>query len=134
MKRILYYVSPFVVFPFVFLMACLLEKIDNIDNVVIALSYVVIFSFSALIGSLSTTNKKFDYLMTAIISVSFFFALFLTLLFDKVYEFVRFSLRHALNMEYYKAWLPVVAVMTVITFITSFRPIRLSKRLRCDGK
>ena len=32
-------------------------------------------------------------------------------------------------MEYYKIWLPIIAIMTVITFVASFKPIRISKKI-----
>jgi len=36
-------------------------------------------------------------------------------------------LNHVLNMEYYKVWLPISILMAVITFVASFKSIRLSK-------
>ena len=132
MKKILYYASPFIVFPMLFWADDLLKKIDifyNAYEFIIACIFVAILLFCALIGSLSATNKKFDYLITAIIPISFFLTLFFALYCEEVYDFVRFSLHHALSIEYYRDWLPCVSIMTAITFITSFKPIRLSKKL-----
>ena len=131
MKKTIYYVSPFIVFPLVFLLDDLWKSIyiANYYDVAPVFFKIVAFLFPAIIGSLSTTNKKFDYLMTAIVPLSFFLSLFFALYFEEIYECVRFSLDHALNMEYYKLWLPNVVVMTAITFVTSFRPIRISRWL-----
>ena len=139
MKKILYYVSPFIVFSLIVLADTLLRKIDiiyNVYDVVSVFLYVVIFLSPALIGSLSRTNKKFDYLITVLIPISFFLILFVGLFFDEGCDGKpQLSLYHALNMEYYKVWLPSVAIMTAVTFICSFKPIRISKKLwRIDSK
>ena len=130
MKKMLYYASPFVLFPIIFSVSVLFEKIDIAPSIFRILICIVLFVFVAIMGSLSTANKKFDYIMTAIIPISFFLALFIYLFFDEGCNGKpQLSLHHALNMEYYKAWLPFVAIMMIITFIASFKPIRISKKI-----
>lgn len=131
MKKVIYYASPFVLFPIVFSAVTLLDGKDIVSSEILAVfSYSLFFIATALLGSLSLTNKKFDYIMTAIVPLSIFLSLFITLFFDEGCDGrPQLSLDHALNMEYYKVWLPIVAIMMVITFFASFKPIRVSKRL-----
>lgn len=108
----------------------LLDEIDTISLGVLAvLTGTVLFVFAALMGSLSPANKKFDYLMMGIVPLSFFLTLFIALLFDEGCDRTsQLSISHALNMEYYKVWLPIVAIMMVITFAASFKSIRVVKK------
>ena len=131
MKKIIYYASPFVLFPIICVAYSLLDKIDIINlNILAVFLCVILFVTSAFLGNLSLTKKKFDYLMTIIVPISFLLTLFIALFFDEGCDGKpQLSLHHALNIEYYKVWLPRVAVMAVITFVASFKPIRISKRI-----
>jgi ABC-type spermidine/putrescine transport system permease subunit I len=74
---------------------------------------------------LAITLSLDDYIITAFIPLSVFLALFVALLFDEGYDgSSRFSLSHALNIEYYRIWLPIAIIMMVVTFVFSFEPIR----------
>ena len=87
--------------------------------------FAALLLFSVVIGILSLTKTKFDYIMTVIVPISVLVPLFVFLLFDEGCDGKpQFSLHHALNMEYYKTWLPVALVMMAITFIASFKPVR----------
>ena len=121
MKKIAYYISPFVILTFLFLLATLLDSTEILEFIVFA----SLFLFAAVIGIISPSRAKFDYLITIIVPVSAFFALFIALFFDEGCDGTpQLSLSHALNIEYYRAWLPMVLVMTVIAFVFSFKPIR----------
>ena len=129
-KKIVYYLSPLVIFPAFFLLLLFLDGTALQDHVLIGLSYTVFFVCSAIIGNLSPTDKKFDYLMTAIIPLVIACSLFIGLYFDEGCDGTpQLSLHHALNVEYYKCWLPVFIITAVTTFLASFRPIRIVKRL-----
>lgn len=92
--------------------------------------FAFLLSFAVLIGTISQSKAKFDYIITISVSLSMFLALFIGLYFDEGCEGMpQLSLSHALNTEYYKMWLPIVILMTLTTFATSFKPIRLSKIL-----
>ena len=132
MKKAIYYASPFILFPLIFGIFTLLDEIDLINSNILAVFLFVLFFVTTafLLGNLSLTNKKFDYLMTGIVPLACFFALFIALFFDEGCDGTpRLSIHHALNMEYYKIWLPIVAIMTVITFVASFKSIRISKKI-----
>ena len=125
MKKTAYYLSPFVIVPIIFLIATLLENAEILKPIVPYFMFVALFLFAVVIGILSPLKAKFDYIMTAIVPLSVFFALFISLLFDDGCDGTpQFSLSHALNIEYYRSWLPIALVMMVITFVFSFKPIR----------
>ena len=131
MKKAIYYASPFILFPIIFGIFTLLDEIDIINsNILAVFLFVLFFVTTAFLGNLSLTNKKFDYLMTVIVPISFLLTLFVVLFFDEGCDGTpQLSIHHALNMEYYKIWLPIVAIMTVTTFVASFKPIRISKKI-----
>ena len=127
MKKAIYYIAPFVVFPLLVLLIIFLDSIEMQSNIWQALTLVLFFLFAALMGALSPTEKTFDYLMTLLIPAAFLCTLFVSLYFDEGCDGLpQLSLHHALNMHYYRVWLPYVAIMTGITFIASFKPIRVS--------
>lgn len=131
MKKAIYYIAPFVVFPLLVLLINLLDSMEMQSNIGQALTLVLFFMFSALMGTLSPTKKKFDYLITLLTPTAFLCTLFVFLYFDEGCDGLpQLSLHHALNMHYYRVWLPYVAIMTGITFITSFRPIRVAKKTK----
>ena len=127
MKKAIYYIVPFVVFPLLFLLINSLDKMGTNTDTWQALTLILFFLFAALMGAQSPTGKTFDYLMTLLIPAAFLCTLFVSLYFDEGCDGLpQLSLHHALNMHYYRVWLPYVAIMTGITFITSFKPIRLA--------
>lgn len=131
MKKTMYYLSPFVMIPLIFTVLTLLETVEALKFIAPYFMFAALFLFSAVIGVLSPGKTKFDYAMTAAVPISVFLSLFVALLFDKGCNGdPQLSLHHALNVEYYQIWLPIVAVMTIITFVASFQPIRISKSPR----
>ena len=132
MKKIAYYFSPFVIFTLLFLLATLLDSTEILEFIVFA----SLFLFAAVLGIISPSRAKFDYLITIIVPVSLFFAEFIVLLFDEGCDGTpQVSLSHALNIEYYRSWLPTVLVVTVIAFVFSFKPIsRFIKSKVCCKK
>lgn len=135
MKKTIYYIAPFAVFPLLVLLINSLDSIEMQSNIWRALTLILFFLFAALMGTLSPTEKKFDYLMTLLIPAAFLCTLFVSLYFDEGCDGLpQLSLHHALNMHYYRVWLPYVAIMTGITFITSFKPIRVSNMRKRNTK
>ena len=125
MKKIIYYFSPFVINPIIFLTATLLESAEILKPIAPYIMFGSLFLFAAVLGIISPSKARFDYLITIIVPVSVFFALFISLFFDEGCDGTpQLSLNHALNIEYYRSWLPIALVMTVIAFVFSFKPIR----------
>ena len=132
MKKIAYYFSPFVSFTILFLLATLFSGAEILEAIVFA----SLFLFAIVLGIISPSKAKFDYLITIIVPVSLFFAEFIVLLFDEGCDGTpQVSLSHALNIEYYRSWLPTVPIVTVIAFVFSFKPIsRFIKSKVCCKK
>ena len=125
MKKAIYYVSPFVIIPIIFLITNLLESVEMLNPIAPYFVFASLFLFTVLIGTISQSKLKFDYIITAFIPLSVFLALFVSLLFDEGCDGMpQFSLHHALNIEYYRSWLPIALAMMAITFVFSFKPIR----------
>ena len=121
MKKIAYYISPFVIFTILFLLLTLLDIAEILEFIVFA----SFFLFAAVLGIISPSRARFDYLITIMVPVSVFFALFISLFFDKGCDGApQLSFSHALSIEYYRSWLPIALVMAVIAFVFSFKPIR----------
>ena len=132
MKKIAYYIAPFVIFTILFLLPTLLDSTEILEFIVFA----SLFLFAAVLGIISPSKAWFDYLITIIVPVSVFFALFISLFFDEGCDGTpQLSLNHALNIEYYQSWLPIALVMTVIAFVFSFEPVsRFIKSKVCCKK
>ena len=125
MKKAVYYFSPFVIIPIIFLITTLLESVEMLNPIAPYFVFASLFLFAILIGTMSKSKLKFDYIITAFIPLSVFLALFVSLLFDEGCDGMpQFLLSHALNIEYYRIWLPIAIIMTAITFVFSFKPIR----------
>ena len=125
MKKVIYYFSPFIIVPFLFLIFTLLEDTAFLEAIVPYVLFAAVFIFAFVIGVFSSSKTKFDYIMTVIVPISVLVCLFIFLFFDEGCDGgPQLSLHHALNMEYYKVWLPIALIMMVITFISSFKPIR----------
>jgi hypothetical protein len=106
------------------------DFIDRIELVpIIYIKYYIyaLFFFAAvIIGNLTITDKRFDYLMALMLPIAVYSTLFVALLFDEGCDGnSQFSLEHALNIEYYIAWGPLVVMMTATTFLASFKSIRI---------
>ena len=132
MKKIAYYISPFVFFTTLFLLTPLFDWTEILEFI----AFASLFLFAAVLGIISPSRAKFDYLITIIVPVSVFFALFISLFFDEGCDGTpQLSLSHALNIEYYRSWLPMALVVTVIAFVFSFKLVsRFIKSKACCKK
>ena len=125
MKKAMRYFSPLVVTPMIFLIATLLENAEASEPIVPFVLFPALLLLAVAAGILSPLKTRFDYIMTALVPISVFFSLFICLFFDEgCGGTAQLSFNHALNIEYYRSWLPIALAMTVITFIFSFNPIR----------
>ena len=125
MKKAVYYFSPFVIIPIIFLITTLLESVEVLAPFAPYFVFVSLFLFAVLIGTMSQSKASFDYIITILVPISVFLALLVSLLFDKGCDGTpQLSLSHALNVEYYRVWLSIAIIMTAITFVFSFQPIR----------
>ena len=122
MKKTIYYLSPVVISPIILALFSLLDGKASVLRLVLGFCLCL---YAVVMGNMSPSRTKFDYPMTAVLPLSLAFALFVFLLLDDGFSF---SLSHALNFEYYLAWLPMFILTAFLTFVASFQPIRIKNK------
>lgn len=127
MKRKLYYVIPFVAVP-VLLILC--DELHN-THVVEMNPYTrsaVLLLFSMAMGFFSTTNKIFDYLLTAIMPISLFCFMFVGGFLSLGDLDTRFTLYKAVKAAFQPIALQLYFLMAITTFFASFKRFRNIKK------
>ena len=126
MKKILYYVIPFVAFPILLLLCGVIdEKLLQMSPYTISAALLL---FSAAMGFFSTTNKTFDYLLTAIMPLSFFCCMFVLGFFDMNDAQTIFSLHKAVEAAFQPISLQLYFLIGITTFLASFKCFRNVKK------
>ena len=135
-KKIFHRISIFAIFPIILLLVDLVEK-----NEVLAEEYVMYFGIalilltSAAIGNLSPSWKIFDLGGAINVALAICVALIVMLFFDEGCDgSAQLLISHVLNLEYYKAWLPIICASAVIAFLASFKPIKHAQRKKRKKK
>ena len=126
MKKKIYYASPFIIISVLVLTMDFLHKIGLIEWSPYILFASLILT-SIIFGNLSPTNKKFDYVMTAIVPLSFFLLMFVVGFLDKDDLETRFHLYKAFRAAFQPSCLLKYLIMALTTFLASFKPIRIIK-------
>lgn len=127
MKKTLYYLSPFIIFPIWVSLELLLDNLWRNPLV----SYIFIGSllvFSALIGGLTPSRKKMDLRITLFVPLSFFLTMFIGCFFDTgtCSGEPRLDLGEAFEMSI-RFWF-IYVLMALITFLASFIKSRIFKK------
>ena len=129
MKRRLYYITPFIIIPLLMLMC---ECLDN-AGIIRMSPYILIVTLafiSFVFGNLSPTDKRFDYIMTVIIPLAFFCFMFIIGFLDKDDMETRFHLDKAFKVSLQLFALYSYCLMALITFLASFKPIRIMRIIK----
>ena len=122
MRMFLYYTSPFVIIP-VALLLC--EYIDNVAAIPMFPYFIIIPIFlSFIMGILSSTRNKFDYIMTVIMPLSLFCFMFIGGFFDKSDLDTMFHLDRAFKTAFQPICLIEYCCMAISTFISSHPKLR----------
>ena len=129
MKKILYYLSPFIIVPF---LAVAMEIIDDIGFIRMSptILLIVLGVVSDVTGSLSTAKTKFDYIMTALMPLSFFLTMFVEGFLDKDDLETRFNFGRAFEAAFQPYVLIFCLTMAIIVFFASYKKIRITKIIR----
>lgn len=122
MKK-LFYVIPFVAVP---LLLLLCEVFDNMNLLQMSpyIPSAVLLLFSVAMGFFSTTDRTFDYLLTAIMPLSLFCCMFMIGFLDKSDLDTRFHLYKAVNAAFQPISLLLYALMAIVAFLASFKCFR----------
>ena len=127
LKKIMYYISPFIFIP------CLCFLIDwiwvsDLINISVYSFGISLFVLSSIIGNLSPNDKKFDYVITVLVPL----ALFLTLFFAGFLDTEEFHSGHDLERGWKSAvqifYLIMYPVTAAAAFAASFKPVRILRK------
>lgn len=123
MKKKLYYAMPFIIIPLLILIC---EWLDNSENLSMS-PYIfgaALLVASAVLGFFSPTDRKFDYIMTMLVPLSFFCCMFVGGFLSKSDLETRFHLHIAIDTAFQPVVLLLYLLMAIITFFGSFKLLR----------
>ena len=126
-KRILYYLIPFVAVPILMLLCVVLHNTYVVQMNPYIISAVLLL-FSVAMGFFSTTNKTFDYLLTVIMPISLFCYLFVGGVLPLSDLESRFYLYKAVKGAFQPIALQLYFLMAITTFLASFKRFRNIKK------
>lgn len=126
MKK-LYYFIPFILVPSALLLC---EFLDNTGIIKMnpTIMGIILCLISAIMGNFTPTNKKFDYLISAIMPLSLFVIMFVIGFLDETETYSRFDLGIAIKVSTQPPALLMCLGMAFAAFILSFKSFRLIKR------
>ncbi len=129
--HILYYIFSFLTLPLYCLFIDALDKL-NILSMNPLILFSVLFLLSAIIGSLSLFQQKFDYIIAILLPVSFFCFMFAVGFFDKSEFHSGHDLKRGIETAFQTPALIAYLIISVTALVTSFKPIRILKIFRKD--
>ena len=126
MKKFFYYASPLIMIPAVLL---IVEHIDNLINIPLILYFIIISIFlSCIMGILSPTHYKFDYILTVIMPLSLFCFMFIYGFLDKNDLGSSCHLDRAFKAALQPTCLIVYCCMAISAFLSSHNKVRIRFR------
>ena len=129
MKKVIYYSSPIIAFPIIFI---LLEILD--DSRILELSPLIIFALvlvtAAIISNFSPSDRLFDLIITIIIPLSLICTMLIVGFLDKDDMETRFHIDRALEAAFQPLYLQLCLISLLTAFLFSFKKIRLIKILK----
>ena len=127
LKKIMYYISPFIFIPCLCILIDWIWVSDLINISVYGFGFLL-FLVSAIIGNFSPNDKKFDCLITALVPL----ALFLTMFFAGFLDTAEFHSGHDFERGLKVAFQSTALIMYLVTaataFAASFKPIRILRK------
>ena len=129
MKKVIYYSSPFIAFPIIFI---LLEILD--DSRILELSPLIMFAVilvtAAIISNFSPSDRLFDLIITIIIPLSLICTMLIAGFLDKDDMETIFHIDRALEAAFQPLYLQLCLISLLTAFLFSFKKTRLIKVLR----
>ncbi len=124
MKKTIYYVCPFIIIPCLCLLCEFLNKRDVLQmNPYIF--FAELFIISVIIGNLSPTHRRFDYIMTIIMPLSLFISMFIGGFIDETDLGGRFYMYRAFEVAFQPLALMLYFMMGLTTFFASYKSFRI---------
>ena len=124
MKKYSYYVIPCVVLPIVAAFCGFLDHMGIVE-MNFTIRAVALAIVSAVIGNFSPTNKLFDYALPIVSVIGYNCYRFIRGFFAKTDLETRFSIFEAIEWVFVDTSLLLCAMIAVITFLASFKYIRI---------
>ena len=127
MKKFLYYVSPFILFPIISLVCVFLDEVLLVEMNFAIYAAICVFA-AVVIGNLSPAKGVFDYAIPAVSAVAFAWHRF-------VWGFISEGDLY-MAIRWATLDLPLIMCLIVgsIVFMSSFKPIRLIYILKRNKK
>ena len=129
MKKILYYIAPFVIIPLSLLLFELIAQEVIKTNGYFFLNAILLI-ICIVIGNLSPSHNKFDYIITLLLPLSLFCFMFIVGFLDSTETYARFSFERALNVALQTDILVTYFIMLIASFWASFKPFRIMKKIK----
>ena len=129
MKKTIYYICPFIIVP----CSCLLSEFLNKRDVLNMNPYIFfaeLFIISAIIGNLTPTHRRFDYIMTIIMPLSLFISMFIGGFIDETDLGGRFYMYRAFEVAFQPLALMIYFMMGLTAFFASYKSFRLIRRIK----
>ena len=89
--------------------------------------FAELFIISVIIGNLSPTHRRFDYIMTIIMPLSLFISMFIGGFIDETDLGGRFYMYRAFEVAFKPFALIEYLIIAVLAFISSFKLFRISR-------
>ena len=126
MNKHWYYVIPFIAFPVTSELCCFINDMKIVEmNFCILIA--VLFLVATIIGNLSPTNKMFDYAIPVVSLIAYNCYRFVCGFLSKTDLETRFSIFEAIEWIFVDTSLLISAVITTVTFLASFKFIRVTR-------
>lgn len=137
MKKFLYYIMPFIVTPALMTVCSVFDRWQLFSMSIYIWGAVFIIA-SAVFGFFTSTNKKFDYLMTFIMPLSFFLSMFSFVFFCATEQGRCNNLEDAVLISLQPFALISYCLMAIATFIASYKGFRnfknrITQNIKTDG-
>ncbi len=129
MRKTIYYVCPFIIVPCSCFIWDFLDKWDLLEiNLYVVLATLLLIS--AIIGNFTPTHRRFDYIMTAIMPLSFFITMFILGFIDETDLGGRFYMYRAFEVAFQPLALMIYFMMGLTTFFASYKSFRIIRRIK----
>ena len=128
MKKVIYYITPFVMFPVVLLLCNYIRYHITYTTVII----ITIF-LSLMMGLLSPTRHKFDYLMTVIMPFAMICVFFVIGFLDNSEFNARFDWHRGFKTATQPLLLVDCCCIAISTFLSSYQKFRTGLRKALKG-
>lgn len=127
MKRFFYYLTPFVLIPVVMIFY---EYIDNTSKISMSpyICIITLIFISMIMGNLSHTQKRFDYVLSAVMPISLFCFAFIIGFLSKCDLETRFHLDKAFKTAFQHEFIVAYCCMAIFSFLCSYERFGLRSK------